>query len=444
MLKGPGRRLALGMTALSAPAVWACTRLLSPEWAAVASAGVVAAAAALFGSELSGRHASLLGVVRRLGKGDFRARAAIGDSGLGAAVNQLAEMVSEKIADLSRDKSQLEAVLDQMTEAVVAVDADGVVLVVNPALSRLLGVDPAAARGRNYLESLRHAGISGLIAAVLRDGKVLAQEVRLFTREELVFDAHATPLKQQGTVAGALVVLHDITRLRRLESVRRDFVANVGHELRTPLASIKGFAETLREGAMNDPVHAAEFLSTIEEHADRMSKLVDDLLDLAAIESGHRMPRFEAVEIGPMCAEVARELSPQAEAAGVRIELLPTEGLPPVRADRDQLRQILVNLVSNAIKYNEQGGLVELSAERRDSGMRVTVRDTGVGIPDADLPRVFERFYRVDKARSRDAGGTGLGLSIVKHLVEAHGGQVSVESRQPGGSAFRFTLPAAG
>ncbi len=443
MLKGPGRRLALGMTALAGPAVWASVRLLPPEWAAVASVAAVAVVAVIFGAELSGRHAALLGVVRRLGSGDFRARAPIGDSGLGEAVNRLAEMVSERIDDLSRDKSQLEAVLDQMTEAVVAVDADGVVLVVNPALSRLLGVDPASARGRSYLESLRHAGISGLIGAVLRDGNVLAQEVRLFTREELVFDAHATPLRRQGTVAGALVVLHDITRLRRLESVRRDFVANVGHELRTPLASIKGFAETLREGAMSDPVHAVEFLSTIEEHADRMAKLVDDLLDLAAIESGHRMPRFEAVALGPLCVDVARQLAPQAEEAGVRIGVLPADDLPPARADRDQLRQILINLVSNAIKYNEPGGLVELSAEKRDAGLRVTVRDTGVGIPDADLPRVFERFYRVDKARSRDAGGTGLGLSIVKHLVEAHGGQVSVESRQPGGSSFRFTLPAA-
>lgn len=443
MLKGPGRRLALGMTVLSAPIVWSCVRLLPAEWAAVASAAAVGAAAAFFGAELGEKHASLLGVLRRLASGDYRARAPYGDDGLGREVNRLAERVAETVAELSRDKTQLEAVLNQMTEAVVAVDSAGAVLVVNPALSRLLGVDPAAARGRGYLESLRHAAISAMIASVLRDGKVLAQEVRLFTPEELVFDAHAAPLRQQGAVAGALVVLHDITRLRRLESVRRDFVANVGHELRTPLASIKGFAETLREGALRDPEHAGEFLRTIEEHADRMSKLVDDLLDLAAIESGHRTPRFEAVELGPLCADVARQLAPQAEVAGVRLEALAMDALPRVRADRDQLRQILTNLASNAIKYNEAGGAVELSAERAGEGVRVTVRDTGIGIPESDLPRVFERFYRVDKARSRDAGGTGLGLSIVKHLVEAHGGQVSVESRQPGGSVFRFTLRAA-
>jgi len=408
-----------------------------------AAAALAAAAAAYYGADVLRRRASLLGVARRLASGDYRARAPLEDGAVGAEINRLAESVAATVSELSRDKAQLEAVLDQMTEAVVAVDADGVVLVVNPALSRLLGVDPGAARGRSYLESLRQQAISGLISAVLRDGTVLAQEVRLVAREELVFDAHAAPLRQQGALAGALVVLHDITRLRRLESVRRDFVANVGHELRTPLASIKGFAETLREGAMRDPEHASEFLGTIEEHADRMAKLVDDLLDLAAIESGHRTPRLEAVELGPLCADVARQLAPQAEAAGVRIETLPMDAVPRARADREQLRQILVNLVGNAIKYNERGGLVELSAEARAGGLRVTVRDTGVGIPEADLPRVFERFYRVDKARSREAGGTGLGLSIVKHLVEAHGGQVSVESRQPGGSSFRFTLPAA-
>ena len=392
---------------------------------------------------LKSRDATLLRVLKRLSAGEYGARAPQADDRLGAELNILAQRVGEAVSELSRDKAQLGAVLDQMTEAVVAVDARGVVLVVNPALSRLLSVDAAAARGRRYLESLRHKGISELIAGVLREGKPSAQEIRLLVREELVFDAHAAPLVQEGQLAGALVVLHDITRLRRLEAVRRDFVANVGHELRTPLASIKGFAETLREGALQDPKHSLEFLRTIEEHVDRLSKLVDDLLDLSAIESGHRAPRLGPVALAPLCADVARQLSPQAEAAEVRVKVEPLEGIPPLLADRDQLRQILVNLVDNAIKYNEPGGTVEVSAEPWKAGVRVSVRDSGVGIPDRDLPRVFERFYRVDKARSRDAGGTGLGLAIVKHLVEAQGGQISVESRQPGGSTFRFILAAA-
>jgi two-component system phosphate regulon sensor histidine kinase PhoR len=362
---------------------------------------------------------------------------------LAAEVNRFVLIQSGRFSGLSRDKAQLEAVLNQMAEAVVAVDATGVVLVVNPALSRLLGVEAASARGRGYLESLRHSGISELISGVLSGGRNISQEIRIIAREELVFDAHAAPLLDQDKLSGALVVLHDITRLRRLEQVRRDFVANVGHELRTPLAAIKGFAETLREGALSDPDNSREFLRTIEEHADRLSQLVDDLLDLSAIESGHRAPRMAAVELAPLCRDVIRQLAPRAEEFDVRLEQREMTKLPLVKADRDQLRQILVNLVDNAIKYNEPGGRVEIAAIPLNGAVRVTVCDTGMGIPEIDLPRIFERFYRVDKARSRDAGGTGLGLSIVKHLVEAHGGEITVESRQPGGSSFHFTLLGA-
>lgn len=443
MRPGPGRRFALGVIGFSVPLIAMAVWFLPRAWAAAASVAAVAVASFYYGWELNERHAALLGVLRRLTAGDYAARAPRGDAGLSKEVNSLAKRFGAVLSELSGDKAQLEAVLGQMAEAVVAVDAEGLVMVVNPALSRLLGVDPAAARGRRYLESLRHSGISELITSVLRDRARRSQEIRLVAREELVFDAHAAPLLQGERLAGALVVLHDITRLRRLEQVRRDFVANVGHELRTPLASIKGFAETLREGALDDKEHRVEFVRTIEEQADHLTQLVDDLMDLAAIESGHRAPAFVAVTLGPLCADIAHQLAPQAEAAKVRVSVLPMDHLPPARADRDHLRQIVVNLVSNAIKYNEPDGFVELSAEPWEDGVRVSVRDSGVGIPESDLSRVFERFYRVDKARSRDAGSTGLGLAIVKHLVEAHGGTVSVESRQPGGSTFRFTLPGA-
>jgi two-component system phosphate regulon sensor histidine kinase PhoR len=383
----------------------------------------------------------------RLAAGDYgaRVRGLGGDElgVLGATLNELASRVQETVGELSRDKAQLAAVLDQMEEAVVAVDAGGVVLVVNPALSRLLGVDAANARGRRYVETVRHNGIAQLLGSVLREGRPAALEIRIFSPEELVFDAHAAPLTQDGRVGGALLVLHDITRLRRLEQMRRDFVANVSHELRTPLASIRGFAETLSAGAVDDKENRLDFLKTIEEHAGRLTKLVDDLLDLSAIESGHRAPRLAPTDLAAALAESARAFAPVAEERGVLLEAPPADGLPRVSADPDQLRQILANLLDNALKYTETGGRVSVSAEPWKGGARVTVRDTGVGIPEADLPRVFERFYRVDKARAREAGGTGLGLSIVKHLVEAHGGVVSVESRQPGGTAFRFTLPAA-
>jgi two-component system phosphate regulon sensor histidine kinase PhoR len=225
--------------------------------------------------------------------------------------------------------------------------------------------------------------------------------------------------------------------------MRRDFVANVSHELRTPLASIKGYAETLRSGAVDDKENRLDFLRTIEEHADHLTKLVDDLLDLSAIESGHRAPRLVPTDLALMLAESVRAFAPPAEERKVGLEFLPSPGLPRASVDPDQLRQILANLLDNALKYTEPGGRVTVSAEPWEGGVRVTVQDTGVGIPAEHLPRLFERFYRVDKARAREAGGTGLGLSIVKHLVEAHGGEVSVESKRPGGSSFRFTLPAA-
>ena len=383
----------------------------------------------------------------RLAAGDYSARVrSLADDELGflgGTLNELASRVQETVGKLSRDKAQLSAVLDQMSEAVVAVDALDSILVVNPAMSRLLGVSPETARGRRYLETLRHNGIAQLIGRVMNEGRPLAEEIRIFSPEEMIFDAHAAPLTQNGGVGGALLVLHDITRLRRLEQMRRDFVANVSHELRTPLASIKGFAETLRAGAVDDRENRMEFLRTIEEHADHLTKLVDDLLDLAAIESGHRAPRLAAIDLAEALAESARAFAPVAEERRISLEVLPDESLPKVSVDPDQLRQIMANLLDNALKYTEPGGRVTVESEAWRAGVRVTVRDTGVGIPEAHLPRLFERFYRVDKARAREAGGTGLGLSIVKHLVEAHGGEVSVESRRPGGSSFRFTLPVA-
>jgi two-component system phosphate regulon sensor histidine kinase PhoR len=358
------------------------------------------------------------------------------------ASRRLKAQVDEAVAELSRDKNRLAAVLDQMSEGVVAVDAAGRVLLVNPALSALLGIDPVQARGRSYIESLRHRGLAELIGAVLQGAPAGPREVRLFAPEELVFDAHATPLAQDGRPAGALVVLHDITRLRRLEQVRRDFVANVSHELRTPLASIKGYAETLRDGALDDKKHRLEFLSTIEEQAVHLTKLVDDLLELSSIESGHRAPKLAVADIGPLLDAAARDAARLAAERMIAISAQHPADLPRVLFDEGQIRQVLANLVDNSVKYSEAGGVVELGAALVDGDVVVSVRDQGVGIPDADLPRVFERFYRVDKSRAREAGGTGLGLSIVKHLVEAHGGRVWVASRQPGGSTFFFSLRA--
>ncbi|UPT72763.1 MAG: cell wall metabolism sensor histidine kinase WalK [Elusimicrobiota bacterium] len=273
---------------------------------------------------------------------------------LASSSRQLSSRLEETVSKLSRDRGRLAAVLDQMAEGVVAVDAAGRVILVNPALSRLLGIDPAAARGRGYIESLRHHGLAGLIGEVLSGAAPAAREIRLFAPEELVFDAHSAALTQDGRPAGALVVLHDITRLRRLEQVRRDFVANVSHELRTPLASIKGYAETLRDGALDDKKNRLGFVETIEEQAVHLTKLVDDLLDLSSIESGHRPPRLAEIELGPLLESAAKEAAPLAAERGVGVDVVSARATR-ASADADHVRQVLANLVSNAIKYSEKG-----------------------------------------------------------------------------------------
>lgn len=234
---------------------------------------------------------------------------------------------------------------------------------------------------------------------------------------------------------------HDIAELKRLEQTRREFVANASHELRTPLASIKAYAETLSSGGV-PPEEAKDFIREIEANAERMAKLVDDLLDLSALESGRMPPDYEPLFLGPIAAKAAAGLKALAARKRIVLRVGPFHDLPSVRADRGQIKQVLVNLLDNAIKYTPENGLVRLEARFENGLVSVWVEDNGIGIPPEDLPRVFERFYRVDKARSRDMGGTGLGLSIVKHIIEAHGGTVAADSEPGRGSRFSFTLPA--
>lgn len=383
-------------------------------------------------------------VAARLARGDYESRV-IGvideeHGRLSETLNHLASQVQAKINELSRDKSRLAAILGNMSEGVVATDAAGRILEINTALSRLFDLDPAAAHGRHFLEVLRHHQLDRLVQGVLADQQPRIDEVRTFSPDERIFEAQAAPIHDDDRFAGVLVVLHDITRLRRLEQVRRDFVANVSHELRTPLASIKGFAETLEMGAIDDPKNARNFVESIGRQADRMTALVEDLLDLAAIESGERRPVIEAVELKDVLEDVAGGLRPLAARRKIALEVRLPAALPAVAADRLQLRQIFVNLLENAVKFTPSG-TVTVTATPAGDRLDVQVVDTGIGIPAQDLDRIFERFYRVDRARSREMGGTGLGLSIVRHLVEAHGGQVAVESSEGKGSTFTVSLP---
>jgi len=383
-------------------------------------------------------------VAQRLARGDYDARVtAEGDDEhgrLAETLNLLASQVQLKVQELLRDKSQLSAVLSNMTEGVVALDAAGRVMVVNSALTRAFGIDPSAVQGKQFLEVLRHHQLDEVVRAVLADQKSRVEEVRTFVPDERIFEAQVAPLYEAGKFSGTLVVLHDITRIRRLEQVRRDFVANVSHELRTPLASIKGFAETLEMGAISDPKNALSFVNSIQKQADRMTALVEDLLDLTAIESGERAPLLEPVAMKDLIEDVMSGIKQLAGRRRIDLRSEVVDGLPAVAGDRNQLRQIFVNLLENALKFTP-GGSVVVTAVSTGERVTVSVTDTGIGIPSQDLDRIFERFYRVDKARSREMGGTGLGLSIVKHLVETHGGTVRVESDLGRGSTFLVSLP---
>jgi two-component system phosphate regulon sensor histidine kinase PhoR len=269
------------------------------------------------------------------------------------------------------------------------------------------------------------------------------REVELGPPVGRILRAHAVALPVAGQGAGAVLVLHDVTELRRLERVRAEFVANVSHELRTPLTAITGYLETLADGALDDPAHARQFVETAHAHAWRLGRLVDDLLQLSNVESGQLVLALEPLALRDVAAGVVTMFEQPAAEKRLRLEN-GVAGDVRVRADRDRLVQVLINLVDNAVKYTPEAGRVAIAAARRPDGLvEVSVTDTGIGIPSTDLPRLSERFYRVDRARSRALGGTGLGLSIVKHLIHAHRGELRIDSELGKGTTVRFTLPAA-
>ncbi len=342
----------------------------------------------------------------------------------------------------SSDEAKLEAILSSMVEGVLVVDKRGRILLMNPSLRKdfLIDVDP---KGREPLEVIRNVFVSELADAVLKstEPRVITRQITLLVPQEKNFLVNAAPVLNGPEADGAILVFHDITELRRLERVRQDFVANVSHELRTPLSSIKGYAETLLEGALEDKKNAKEFISIIHKDSERLNKLIDDILDLSKIESGKMNMVFIPADISDVIHRTVSVLKKQASMKNITFELNVDQALPKVKGDETRLIQVLMNLADNAIKYTPESGRISISAGLEEGFVRVTVTDTGIGIPENDLPRIFERFYRVDKARSDQQGGTGLGLSIVKHIVSAHGGRIRVASELLKGSTFSFTIP---
>jgi len=356
---------------------------------------------------------------------------------LGTAAAQLRELVDR----LSVESAQREAILASMVEGVLAVDGNLRITFANASFTRAVGW-PNLIPGRMQLvELVRSPELRELLTRVLSSGESVKRRMQLPAADR-IYEVQAAPLAS-GAARGAIAILHDITDLERLERVRRDFVANVSHELRTPLTAIRGYAETLLEGALEDQENNRRFLEIIKAHAIRLNNISSDLLALSELESGKPRPEPEPVSVRGAVESAMRTLEAEARLRSVNLVAGRMDDAR-VLGDRIQLEQALVNLLDNAVKFNRPGGEARVEVTSTDGGrVRIILADTGIGIPHDDLPRIFERFYRVDKARSREVGGTGLGLSIVKHIVERANGSVSVESQLGKGSTFTVLLPAA-
>jgi two-component system phosphate regulon sensor histidine kinase PhoR len=359
---------------------------------------------------------------------------------LARSFNSATTTLAEKIRGLSDERDRETTILGSMIEGVVVISARERVLYSNRAFTQILGLEGMAVQDRPLIEVVRHTKLLAVIKDALSREKQQSSEIVVGTIRPRSFAVTAVPVRAGGA-SGAVLVLHEITDLRRLERVRQDFVANVSHEFRTPLTAIQGFAETLLNGALDDPAHRDRFVEIIREHADRLARLTEDLLELSQIEAGELKLELEPVSVQRLIESCIDTVRIKASSKQLAIEVkVPAETLT-MRGDVNRLRQVLQNLLDNAVQYTPAGGRIEIATERRESEVTVSVHDTGIGIPQAEQSRIFERFYRVDAARSREAGGTGLGLSIARHIVEAHGGRIWVESTVGEGSHFHFSVP---
>ncbi|NLG85632.1 MAG: cell wall metabolism sensor histidine kinase WalK [Firmicutes bacterium] len=359
---------------------------------------------------------------------------------LGSALNHLAAELARTVAALGAERDQLAEILAGMTDGVLTFSAAGELLVYNPPAAEYLATVTDLAVGQHLGEDIILPGLEDLFKQVVVTGEAQSTEIRL---PERVLAARLAPIKEEGSVRAVVCVLLDMTRERRLEDMRREFVANVSHELRTPLTYLQGYTEAILDGLSASREEEEKYLRIILDETLRLRRLVNDLLDLARIEAGQLVLEKECVAINQVIKEVQQKLSPLATDKGVQLMVSGPEDVPLVWGNPDRLQQILINLINNALRYTSPGGSITIDVQvRNNDQIMVSVRDTGSGIAPADLPYVFERFYKTEKARTRSSAGTGIGLAIVKGLVEAHGGEISVSSELGQGTTFTFTLPA--
>jgi two-component system phosphate regulon sensor histidine kinase PhoR len=417
---------------------------------AILTAAVIAAIAAivlaiLMAGPITRSIRKLIQVAGRLAEGDLDARLHLtsdddlGD--LGRAFNFMADELRDRVNDLAGERGRLEAVLENMADGVVITDDRGQVSLINPAASRLLQSEEKQIIGRSFAEIARHHDLIELWQRACGQ-QVEEDAVIEIGLQDTFMRMIVSPLLTSGQ-HDCLVILQDLTRIRRLETVRRDFLSNISHELRTPLASLKALVETLQHGALDDPPAARRFLERADQEVDALSQMVEELLELTRIESGKVPLRLNETAAEDVILPPIERLRPQSDRQQLNLVVNLDDSLPPVLCDAARTQQVVGNLLHNAIKFTPDGGTITLRAKLQSVGTYVvfSVRDTGIGIPAAELPRIFERFYKADRARS--GGGTGLGLAISRHLVEAHGGEIWVKSKEGKGSTFFFSLPVA-
>ena len=441
--------------------------------------GIGVGLAFLFSRHLGGRVARMAELSQEVARGSLSQASLLvkEDDELGILeknLNEMSRSLREKIKAIVAEKEKVESILKCMTEGVLAVDTHGRIIVLNENARRMFNLLPTQSfHGASFMEISRHPEMKRLMEEVLTcdcSAECFTKEVSL--GEGNWFRVNAVSLRGENEKAlGFIMVFHDVTELKRLETVRADFVANVSHELRTPLTAIRGYAETLLRSPPADPKDAEQFLSIIYRHSERLGRLIDDLLALSDLESGKIQIGRERLQATELVGRVLEIFQDQARRKEIALSHKIDPGLPPILGDSDRLQQLLINLVDNALKYTDKGAITvsarllednrrEATGERQQESeklttasrlmphasprwVEITVTDTGCGIPEKDLPRLTERFYRVDRARSRELGGTGLGLAIVKHLVQAHGGELRIESELGKGTTVRFTLPVA-
>lgn len=360
---------------------------------------------------------------------------------LSISVNTLAESLETQMFEIKQNEQRLNAIVQNLVSGVMLINVDKQVIMTNRTMYQILGETEIT--GKPFYEVIKSFALSQLIEATFETKTIQQKEIILYFPREMILDASVSPiLGENGEITGIILLLHDITQIRHLENVRSEFVTNVSHELKTPVTALKGFAETLLDGAMYDEMLLKKFLTIIKEESDRLHRLIMDILALSRIEQNPVPENVELVEVDEVIEQSARTIFEMATEKNIQV-IIPEKTIPSVtiETDRDKLQQILINLLSNAINYTPVDGKVEVKLIEQEAEVIIEVTDNGIGIPAKDIDRVFERFYRVDKARSRHSGGTGLGLSIVKHLVENCGGRIEVESQEEVGSKFRVTLP---